>query len=127
MIKLKLPIPTIKIKGKHQKLSLNIYRNAHYIILNNAKRSYKDLVGNLLMPHRRKRHNKIKITYTIYFATQHRRDLSNFLSVVDKFVADSLVDYKIIPDDSFQYLPEVVYRYGGIGDDYISVLIEDVV
>jgi len=127
MIELKLPIPTIKIKGKYQKLSLNLYRNAHYIPLNNAKRSYKDIVGNFLQPHRRKRLNRVKITYMIYFATQHRRDLSNFLSVVDKFVADSLVDYNIIKDDSFQYLPEVVYRYGGVGDDYVIAMVEEVV
>jgi len=127
MIKLQLPIPTIKVKGKHQKLSLNLYRNAHHIPLNNAKRSYKDIVGNLLLPHRRKRLNKVKIAYTIYFATQHRRDLSNFLSVVDKFVADSLVDFKIIKDDSFQYLPEVTYRYGGVGEDYVVVVVDEII
>ena len=126
-IEVDLPLPTIKEKGKFKNLSLNVYRNAYFRNLNNSKREYADIVRLKLHPHRKKKFKKARITYTLFNKTKHRRDLSNFCVAVDKFFCDVLTSMKIIKDDDCFTVSEVTYRFGGVGEDKIKVLVEEVV
>ena len=126
-IEVDLPLPTIKEKGKLKNLSLNVYRNAYFKNLNNSKREFSELIRLKLYPHRKKSINKARITFTLFNKTKHRRDLSNFCSIADKIFCDVLTSMNIIKDDDCFTGPEVTYRFGGVGEDKIKVLVEEVV
>ena len=119
MFTLNLPlfIYTTKSKTKKTKyiLNLNNYRNAHFRKNALAKVMYKEEVSKLL-------HDKkidlgkppYKFTYTLYPKTRRRTDVSNPLSIIDKFTCDALVELGVIPDDSYEYINEVVYKIGHV-------------
>lgn len=93
-------------------LNLNQYRNTHFQILNKAKVNFEEAVTAALkdvpaLP-------GCRLQYTLYIGTGRRCDVSNICSVVDKFFSDTLVSLGKIPDDSYVYLPEVNYTFGGI-------------
>lgn len=104
-------------------LNLNNYRNTHYYTLNSAKVAYKELVTNQLTT---KFDVPIKITYTYFPKTKRRVDIGNVLSIHQKFFEDALVEGGCIPDDSYDYLPEVAYRFGEIDKDNprVEILVE---
>ena len=126
MIEIKLPLPKIKQKGKLINLSMNIYRNAYYRSLSQAKKDYNEIVGLILRPYRKEQYRQAKLTFTLYFKTKQRRDLTNFCTVVDKFVSDTLVDFDIVPDDDCKHIAEVSYKFGGYGEDAVVVRVEEV-
>lgn len=85
-------------------LNLNVYRNAHHMILNKAKVNFKnkfyfdnpdlyDIGGD-----------KLKISYIIIPNNKRLFDTMNIISVVDKFILDALVSADCIPDDSYNYV-----------------------
>lgn len=127
--KLKLPIKLQLNSKKNFSLNLNIYRNAHYFTLNKAKVLYEEYLSSILdslVPR-----NKIKLIYSLYYRDTARRvDISNICSIVDKFFSDCLVNKGLIPDDSFNYIPEIVYRFGGYipksETPYVEVEIVDI-
>jgi len=114
----KIVVPTTvwlarkRSKSKRFALNLNVYRNAHYQILNNAKRQFYEDVYPMLrrLP---KLSPPIKLQYAIYFA-QRRGDVANVGSVVDKFFCDALVKSGHIPDDNYRMVSEISFKYGGI-------------
>ena len=96
-------------------LNLNQYRNTHFQILNKAKVNFEEVVAAALkdvpiLP-------GCRLQYTLFVVTKRRCDISNICSIVDKFFSDTLVNLGKIPDDSFDYLPEVNYSFGGIEKD----------
>lgn len=99
-------------KNKKFALNLNTYRNAHYAILNKAKRQYEDYMSPKLdnIP-------KLKacsLIYVLYVPTKRKVDVSNVCSVVDKFFSDTLVLNGKLEDDNYHYLKSITYRFGGI-------------
>ena len=126
-IEVDLPLPTIKEKGKFKNLSLNVYRNAYFRNLNNSKKEFSDLIRLKLYPHRRKSFKRARITFILFNKTKHRRDLSNFCVMTDKIFCDVLTSMNIIKDDDCFTVPEVAYKFGGVGEDKIKVLVEEVV
>ena len=126
-IEIDLPLPTIKEKGKLHNLSLNKYRNAYFRSLNDSKKSYGEIVKLKLYPHRKKSFERARATFILYNKTKKRRDLSNFCVMADKIVCDVLTSMSIIKDDDCTNIPEVVYKFGGVGEDKIKVLIEEVI
>ena len=51
----------------------------------------------------------------IYFAPDKRiRDLGNMLAIHEKYFSDALVELGCLPDDSYEYINEIVYRFGSI-------------
>lgn len=93
-------------------LNLNIYRNAHFHTLNNAKSIFQDQVGSLV------KHIPLQecvgIIYTYFSGTKRESDVSNICTVVDKFFCDTLVEVGVLQDDNFNHVKEVAFRYGGI-------------
>jgi hypothetical protein len=66
--------------------------------------------------------NELKFTYTITSANQRKFDVANMLSVIDKFTCDALVKWGFLPDDNWQYLKEVVYKFGGVTGERVCTL-----
>jgi meiotically up-regulated gene 157 (Mug157) protein len=64
----------------------------------------KDLLPSLSLP--------LQLTYTYYTGTKRLADLSNHCVFVDKFFSDALVQLGYIPDDSYMYIRQVIYKYG---------------
>jgi len=126
-IEIDLPLPQIKEKGKYKNLSLNVYRNAYYRSLNNSKKEFANICELKLHQHRKKSFSRARVTFTLFNKTKHRRDLSNFCVMADKIFCDVLTAMNIIKDDDCFTLPEVVYRFGGVGEDKIKVLVQEVV
>lgn len=58
--------------------------------------------------------NKIEIEYTLYPKTKRLCDVSNILSIVDKFFCDTLVKEGKLEDDNYTYIPKVSYQIGEV-------------
>lgn len=55
-----------------------------------------------------------EIEYILYLPNKLKRDISNVLSIVDKYVCDALVEAGVLEDDNYNHLKKVVYKYGGM-------------
>ena len=104
-----LPI-TIDLGRKSYALNLNIYRNAHYQILNKMKVTFTEQVNPIL--EKLPLFDSIELTYTLY--PKRQCDVSNVCSIVDKFFCDALVKANKIPDDNFKYIKNIQYKFGSI-------------
>ncbi len=103
------------LRTKEMILNLNQYRNAHYFTLNNSKTSYKKLMQEQIeqLP----AFNKVSITYTVFFGSKRKTDISNVCSIVDKYFCDALVELGKLPDDNYEYIQDIQYKFGGIDKD----------
>ena len=98
-------------KKKKYYLNLNIYRNTAFHLNNNLKKEFKRLVVPMLPDIHYKRYT---IMYVLYLPNQLKRDISNVCAVVDKFFADALVESGRVPDDNYEHLPLVTYKFGDV-------------
>ena len=135
-MKLILPFSvTIPRKTKEAKvwiLNLNNYRNTHFHILNQAKVEWGKIVAKavddiqIVSPWMERARDKYgygymsppvppyKFIYTVYPKDNRSFDLSNVLSVVEKFTNDALIDCGVIKNDNCKIIPQVDYRFGGV-------------
>lgn len=112
-IKVILPISILSGKKKIRKyhLNLNQYRNWHFQVSNNLKKQFKQEVKGFLDF---SFYGKIQIEYT-YFAPDARvRDLMNYITVVDKFFQDALVEEGCIDSDDTNTVVKIISIYGGV-------------
>lgn len=107
-------------------LNINNYRNTHYQVLNKAKISYKALMQEQIK--KVSKLDVIRIKYTLYPGTKRLMDVSNVLSIHDKFFADALVEYEKIKDDNYKFLIGSIYEFGCIDKDNprVEIMIEEV-
>lgn len=107
-----LPLSVPVSKKKNFSLNLNIYRNAHYLVLNKAKTVFTSQILSQLreLP----KQSLIGLTYNIFLPNQRKADISNIGSVTDKFFSDALVEAGVIPDDNYTYLRQVQFFFGGV-------------
>lgn len=111
-----VPVRVKKSKNKWFILNLNNYRNAHYKVLNNAKRDYADEVpidliraqmkGEIVYP--------IRCHYTYYPDSARIYDRMNVCSVVDKFLMDVLVEKGILKDDNYKLVLMPTFEHGSV-------------
>jgi hypothetical protein len=119
MMKLILPLSvTLPRKTRSDKvfiLNLNTYRNTHYMTLNQAKVAWSNLIGDILT-HRDSLPGTppYRFVYTVFPSSNRKFDLSNVLSVIQKFTDDALINYGVISDDSYKVIPEIDYRFGQV-------------
>lgn len=122
---LSLPITVDLSEEKTLSLNLNTYRNTHHFQLNQAKVIFGDEVAEKVkaLP----AYERVALTYILYPRTKRRSDVANVCSIVDKFFSDVLVAWGKLPDDDYEHLPEVVYRFGAVDKENprVDVLIED--
>jgi len=125
-LKISLPLvihfPRVTMKNKPFHMNLNVYRNTHHRELNDAKVIYKEHVWGIVME-AGLRASEFKLTpplrmvYTLYPKTKREVDVSNVLSIVQKFTDDALVELGFIEDDNYKIIRESVYRFGMIDPD----------
>lgn len=119
------PLMVARNKTKNVGLNLNIYRNAHFQVLNDIKRKYKAIIEPQIqnLPE----FGAVRLTYILYPKTKRLCDISNVLSVHDKFFCDALVELGKLPDDDYRYLKNVNYRFGEIDKDNprVEIIIEE--
>ncbi len=121
ILPLSVPMPTKKQPDRVWVLNLNLYRNAHFQLLNKAKILWEDIVyrgcqtlkwndcfPSTIDP------GPYRFTYTVFPGSNRKFDLANVLSIVQKFTDDALINLKVIPDDSYKVIPEITYRFGGV-------------
>ena len=96
-------LPCHEVVGRRMvSLNLNWYRNAHHQISARAKRDFAPILSPVYkMP--RFQAQKIRIDYTLVLKTKRRTDRMNWVSVVDKFFLDWLVQLGYIPDDDSEH------------------------
>ena len=103
-------------------LNINNYRNTHYHTLNKAKINYKAVMAEQIL--KLPKMEKVWLHYTLYPKTKRRTDISNVLSIHDKFFCDALVEFGIIPDDNYHYIDQVIYEFGSVDPENPRVEIE---
>lgn len=127
-MKIILPLSvTIPRKTKADKvftLNLNIYRNANFHTLNDAKVAWKGIVANAIGGQVNADSGPFNFTYTVFPATGRKFDLANVLSIVQKFTDDALIEFGFISDDSYKIIPKIDYRFGAVDKDNPRVELE---
>tara|TARA_R110001599_G_scaffold97429_1_gene251287 strand:- start:3789 stop:4184 length:396 start_codon:yes stop_codon:yes gene_type:complete len=95
-------LPRKTVKDKRIALNMNTYRNLHHRISNDAKKAYsealKEQLRNLSIQ------TPVEVTYKVYKASKRRLDKMNVISVVSKFLLDSITDYGCWEDDNDDYV-----------------------
>ena len=119
-----IPLNDWFVGKRKYNLSMNTYRNLHHQISSRLKRDF----NNYILQFKFKRYEKpIKIHYTLYFKDNRRRDLMNFVAVVDKFALDALVKRGVIQDDDYKHVIGYTVAYGGRRDtNQIKMEIEEI-
>ena len=111
-------------------MNLNEYRNLHYRSLNCAKVNYTEIVRAIVLTEHGLNYpifSKVNLEYTLYRKDKRLCDVSNVCSVVDKFACDALVKLGILPEDNYNHVIEVNYKWGGIIKDEESHVILEII
>lgn len=83
-------------------LNLNEYRNAHYLVLNNAKIAFKAAVKHLITP--LPVFDWVELEYIFFPGSAREMDTANFVAIVDKFFCDAFVEFGKLPDDNYKFI-----------------------
>jgi len=118
-----IPLNNWKVGKRNYNLSMNTYRNLHHQVSSRLKRDF----ATYILQFKFKKYDKpVKIHYTLYFKDKRKRDLMNFVAVVDKFALDALVSRGVLQDDNYKYVIGYTVRYGGkMEENYIKMEIEE--
>lgn len=92
------------IGSKKVSLTMNWYRNTHFQVLCIAKRNFIPAYSILFKA------EEIKIDYTLILNNKRRTDLTNWISIADKFFLDWLVASGCIPDDNATHYANMTAR-----------------
>lgn len=111
-IDLPIRVPLQTKKSKYFYLNLNIYRNAHFYILDQAKKTFENMIWNQLdsLP----KFKNIELTYILYPGSDRKVDVANICCIVDKFFCDTLVHKGIIEDDNYNVIKKINYLFGKV-------------
>ncbi|AUR96424.1 RusA-like crossover junction endodeoxyribonuclease [Vibrio phage 1.224.A._10N.261.48.B1] len=123
MTTFKIRVPTHIILGVNRKtqkpnkiaLNVNQYRNLHFQILNNLKKTFASVIEPQLKRKCPVFTERIAIKYELHWHNNSRVDLGNVCSIVDKFFSDCLVNSGRIADDDIKHLPKIFFDVGSIG------------
>ena len=105
-----LPIYWQQTKSKRVLVGLNWYRNAHYFILNKAKKYFHNLVEEACAG-QQPFDGKVRVEYKIYLKNK-LSDGGNVRSVIEKFALDGLVSAWMIKQDRAVIVSEDGSEYG---------------
>ena len=106
------PLRIERPRSKDWLINLNTYRNTHYMTLNNVKVKYRALVQAQidLLPFI----SRCRLKLVLFPKTRHRMDLTNMLSIQDKFICDAIVQSGKIADDDYLHIIESTYSFGEV-------------
>lgn len=114
VIELPLYLVVGKRNPKKVPLNLNHYRNAHFHLLNSMKIAFKELVQKQIFDFTEtqgKPSEPVKIYYQLFLPSKRKADISNIMSIVDKYFQDALVECGFLEDDNYTIIPKVVYEF----------------
>ena len=94
----------VMVGNKKFALNLNVYRNAHYQVLNKAKIIFKNQLLVNYPELSRIKAERVEVEYYIERCDNRKFDTMNIVSIVDKFFLDALVEFGCIPDDNCNYV-----------------------
>jgi hypothetical protein len=129
MITITSPISvTLPRKTKADKkilLNLNVYRNLHFQVNNQAKNVYNMLMYSQLRDI--KLTPPIDMSFILYKKTKRLVDSSNIYCIVEKFFCDALVHWGCIKDDNDEYIGNRMYHKPvyGTGEDCCEIIITE--
>lgn len=95
-------LPRKTVKDKRIALNMNTYRNLHHRISNDAKKTYSETLREQLEG--LSIQTPVEVTYKVYKASKRRLDKMNVISVVSKFLLDSITEYGCWEDDNDDYV-----------------------
>tara|TARA_R110002050_G_scaffold118520_3_gene235971 strand:+ start:1183 stop:1548 length:366 start_codon:yes stop_codon:yes gene_type:complete len=95
-------LPRKTTKDKRVSLNMNTYRNLHHRTSNDAKKTYTEALREQLEG--LSIQTPVEITYKVYKASKRRLDKMNVVSVVSKFLLDSITEYGCWEDDNDEYV-----------------------
>jgi len=106
------PLRIVRPRSKDWLINLNTYRNSHYMTLNGVKIKYKALMQDQidLLP----KLNRVQLKLVLFPKTRRRMDLTNMLSIQDKFICDALVLSGKLEDDDYLHIVETTYSFGEV-------------
>lgn len=107
-----LYLPRKTKKDKRVALSLSTYRNLHYMVSNQAKKIYKDIVKEKIIDWNL--WNTIKYHILFYKNSKRRVDLDNWTCIQEKFMNDALVELWHIKEDNTDHIIEIKKTYWGL-------------
>lgn len=109
MVKISLPLEVVTYRpktprGKVKKfiLNLNNYRNAPFHLLATAKTNYHDLIAPLFPEGVRV--SRASMAYVYHHGNNRKIDYMNPVSIIDKFVCDTITKLGIWEDDNSDIL-----------------------
>lgn len=104
-------------------LSLNWFRNSHFMISNKVKHDIEDIIISQL-PDPLPEFTHYQASY-IYHYKSKTSDLPNVCALTSKYVNDALKTKGVIPDDNVQYLKKETYLVGSYNklDPHVEVQI----
>jgi Holliday junction resolvase RusA-like endonuclease len=97
-----ITLPRKTVKDKRIALNMNTYRNLHHRISNDAKKAYSEALREQLEG--LSIQTPVEVTYKVYKASKRRLDKMNVVSVVSKFLLDSITEYGCWEDDNDDYV-----------------------
>jgi len=97
-----ITLPRKTVKDKRIALNMNTYRNLHHRISNDAKKAYSEALREQLEG--LSIQTPVEVTYKVYKASKRRLDKMNVISVVSKFLLDSITEYGCWEDDNDDYV-----------------------
>ena len=99
---LSVTLPRKTVKDKKIYLNMNTYRNLHHRISNDAKKAYSEALREQLEG--LSIQTPVEVTYKVYKGSKRRLDKMNVVSVVSKFLLDSITEYGCWEDDNDDYV-----------------------
>jgi len=97
-----ITLPRKTVKDKRIALNMNTYRNLHHRISNDAKKAYSEALRGQLEG--LSIQTPVEVTYKVYKGSKRRLDKMNVVSVVSKFLLDSITEYGCWEDDNDDYV-----------------------
>jgi len=91
-------LPRVKSKDKRIAMNLNTYRNLHFLVNNQAKKVYKDLMKEQL--ENLEIETPVEITYQVFKPSKRSLDKMNVVSIASKFFLDAVTEYGCWEDDN---------------------------
>lgn len=116
------PLKVLATKLKSWILNLNQYRNTHFRTLNTVKINYKLVMQSQITSG--PSYKKIACIYTVYPPNKRLFDIGNVCCIHQKFFEDALVELGKLPDDNYNYIPTIIYQFGGIDANRPRVEVE---
>ena len=97
----------------------------HHFARNRLTQEWRQAAHMYAIANKLQRMDRAKITITIGFPTNHKRDVSNYQPTA-KAIIDGLMDYRLLPDDNDVHLVGPDLRRGDKVSTAVPTLVVDI-